>query len=99
MSSSIPVPFVKKASRLGIYVEECQGKGKVSNPPLYQSDLRDKNPSGFEQINDDMYARTDNKFMVFNGAGVDSWDDCCKAITDISDAEKILRSTFSHPNQ
>lgn len=29
---------------------------------------------GFEQINEDLYARKDNKFMVFNGAGVDTWD-------------------------
>lgn len=30
---------------------------------------------GFEQINEDLYARKDNKFMVFNGAAVDSWED------------------------
>ena len=28
---------------------------------------------GFEQINDDLYARRANKFMVFNGVGMDTW--------------------------
>lgn len=28
---------------------------------------------GFEQINEDLYARTDNKFLVLNGSGVESW--------------------------
>lgn len=28
---------------------------------------------GFEQINEDLYARSDNKFLVLNGPGVDSW--------------------------
>jgi len=28
---------------------------------------------GFEQINDDLYARNDNKFLVLNGAAVESW--------------------------
>jgi hypothetical protein len=28
---------------------------------------------GFEQINEDMYARNDNKFLVLNGAGVECW--------------------------
>lgn len=30
-------------------------------------------PEGFEQINEDLYARKDNKFMVFNRPGVDTW--------------------------
>ena len=30
-------------------------------------------PPFFEQINDGMFARKDNKFMVFNEAGADSW--------------------------
>lgn len=30
-------------------------------------------PAGFEQINEDLFARKDNKFMVFNGPGVDSF--------------------------
>ena len=28
---------------------------------------------GFEQINEDLYARKDNKFIVLNGIGVDMW--------------------------
>jgi hypothetical protein len=28
---------------------------------------------GFEQINEDLYARSDNKFLVLNGPGVGSW--------------------------
>jgi len=30
---------------------------------------------GFEQINEDLYARKDNKFIVFNGIAVDYWDE------------------------
>lgn len=28
---------------------------------------------GFEQINDDLFARRANKFMVFNGVGMENW--------------------------
>ena len=28
---------------------------------------------GFEQIHDDLFARTKNKFMVFNGVGMEDW--------------------------
>ncbi len=36
--------------------------------------LEDKKkiPNGYEQINDDLFARKDNRFMVFNGVGVET---------------------------
>lgn len=40
--------------------------------------------SEFEQINDDLFARKSNKYMVFNGAGKKSWSGSGKAITNTS---------------
>lgn len=96
-SSTAPVPFVKKAARLGIHIDTCTRKSCNINPPLYTTDVKTEIPPGFEQINEDMFARSENKFMVFNGAGVDSWNGNQRVtpVTKISDAEKILMSTFS----
>lgn len=44
--------------------------------------LHSKLRQGFEQINDDLYAKKDNKFLVLNGAGISSW-------TNISPRTKI----------
>mmetsp|Transcript_16014 Transcript_16014/g.44352 ORF Transcript_16014/g.44352 Transcript_16014/m.44352 type:complete len:224 (-) Transcript_16014:1137-1808(-) len=65
--------FVARAARLGIPIaSNAQIQG--SKPPaLFESAMRSSVPPGFEMINDDMYARKENKFVVFNGAGVDTW--------------------------
>ena len=42
-------------------------------PSLFSKETRRSVPEGFEQINDDMFARRDNRFVVFNGTGLDSW--------------------------
>ena len=47
-------------------------------------------PSGFEQINEDLFARKDNKFMVFNGAGVDSWTSPPQPVTKTQRGVDIL---------
>ena len=88
-----PSPFVQKAARLGISITPHARRTAAVPPPLYQSEQRQYVAVGFEQINEDMFSRKDNKFMVFNGAGVDSWT-VTKPITKISHAEDILLSTF-----
>jgi hypothetical protein len=65
--------FAKKASRLGIAVKPHQGTRPSSDSPLFPLHLRSRVSGGFEQINDDMFCRKENKFMVLNGAAVDSW--------------------------
>jgi hypothetical protein len=65
--------FAKKAAQCGIKIqpfdEDCRAKSislfnQVGNPEV---------PAGFDQINDDLFARKDNMFMVFNGTGVRAW--------------------------
>jgi len=67
------VPFTKRASRMGINIG-THPEGTDNNAhSLFPSHRRRSIPSGFEQINDDLFARKDNKFMVFNGAACDTW--------------------------
>jgi hypothetical protein len=86
--------FVKKASQLGIHITPRSAIASAADTPLFQSELRQDIPAGFEQINEDMFSRSDNKFMVFNRAGVDSWNGT-QPITKISHAENILLSTLT----
>jgi hypothetical protein len=67
--STEPSPFVQKAARLGISITPHARRAAAVPPPLYQAEQRQDVPPGFEQINEDMFSRKDNKFMVFNGAG------------------------------
>ena len=66
--------FAEKASRLGISIPSSSDIEKWKSPPLFTFERKGGVPAGFEQINEDLFARKDNKFMVLNGAGVDSWD-------------------------
>ena len=93
LSTTTPIPFVKKAARLGIAIEPYNGKLSDSSPSIVKLDPMHEIPSGFEQINEDLYSRADNKFMVFNGAGVESWSGN-HSITKISDPLEILLSTL-----
>jgi len=45
----------------------------TSSSTAFISQSRRRVRPGFEQINEDLYARKENKYMVFNGPGVDSW--------------------------
>jgi len=85
--------FVKKASQIGIEITSNHEHIKTSFKPLFEPARRHKAPRGFEQINDDMFARKDNKFMVFNGVGVQSWMDTTME-TKLSQTEEIILSTF-----
>jgi len=66
--------FAEKAARLGISIPSSSDIEKGKSPPLFSFERKGGVPSGFEQINEDLFARKDNKFIVLNGAGVDSWD-------------------------
>jgi len=61
--------FILKAAARGINVR----KSSSQTQRLLTYQPQRIIPAGFEQINEDLYARKDNKFMVFNGAGVNSW--------------------------
>lgn len=65
--------FVSKAARMGYSIPSQSEIAKAKAPPLFTWNERRKTPCGFEQINEDLFARKDNKFMVFNSAGVNSW--------------------------
>lgn len=86
--------FVEKAARLGIDVVSQSDITNAKSRPLFESGtMRRSVPVGFEQINDDMFARKDNKFMVFNGPGLDSWRGT-QPITKTSHIENILLNTL-----
>ena len=59
--------FIRKAASKGINIRK--------KPPSSLVEFRSQRPipNGFEQINEDLFARKDNKFIVFNYAGVNSW--------------------------
>jgi hypothetical protein len=65
--------FVVKAAKMGYSIPSQSEIAKAKSPPLFTWNEPRKTPNGFEQINEDLFARKDNKFMVFNGAGVNSW--------------------------
>ena len=82
--------FVTRASKKGITITSHQQLAPTR--PLFQFGRRAV-PAGFEMINEDMFSRKENKFMVFNGPGVDSWTDT-NPITKISGIEKMLSAAL-----
>jgi hypothetical protein len=87
-----PSLFAQKAMRLGI---KCTPYiGLVSTLRAHPQGLT---PAGFEQINDDMFSRKDNAFMVFNRAGMDSWDS--NSAPRSLPPERFLLSTFGEHAQ
>jgi hypothetical protein len=66
--------FVERAALLGLNIPSRAEIQQQKATPLFSFvEGRRGMPSGFEQINEDLFARKDNKFMVFNGAAMDSW--------------------------
>jgi hypothetical protein len=65
--------FLIKAAARGINIRKSasnnSGKTEIDMLTFHTRPI----PAGFEQINEDLFARKDNKFMVFNGPGVDSF--------------------------
>ena len=90
--------FVEKAAKLGISVARDSESKRTSIPALYERERRHIAPDGFEQINEDLYSRKDNKYMVFNGAGVASWNGTT-GITKLSHADHLLLFSSDHMNR
>jgi len=65
--------FRSKAKMMGFPVILGKKMNHISKPSLFSRGDEPLVPKGFEQINDDLFARKENKFMVFNGAGLVSW--------------------------
>ena len=55
---------------------------------MFAVDKIDHLPEGFEQINDDLFARRDNKFLVLNGAAVGTWQEAVPK-TKVMNLDKI----------
>ena len=85
--------FVARAAKLGYHIPSHSDLIKSRVPPLFPSKRRSTVPAGFEMINEDMFARKDNKFMVFNGAGIDSWNGKAP-VTKASGLESMLLGTL-----
>lgn len=83
--------FVSKAAKKGIDITSHKDLGK--SQPLFSFGRKHAVPEGFEMINDDMFSRKDNKFMVFNGPGVESWSGNSPE-SKISGIEKMLAGTL-----
>ena len=83
--------FVNKAQRLGISVRGHEASGVRPSSSLFPLDLRKSVPSGFEQINDDLFCRKSNKFFVLNGAAVDTWHGT-NPITKVFQSEDVYFS-------
>lgn len=60
---------MKKANLMGLGSKFDSNK---QSPCLFPLDEKKKIPPGYEQINEDLFARKDNRFMVFNGVGVET---------------------------
>lgn len=88
-----PSSFVTRAKRLGIPITAHADLVLSRSQPLFQVERRKDVPPGFEMINEDFFARKDNKFMVLNGAAVDSWHGT-EPVTKISGIDKMLRGTL-----
>ncbi len=88
-----PSAFVTRAKRVGIPITAHTDLVGSRSQPLFQVERRKQVPAGFEMINEDFFARRDNKFMVFNGAAVDSWHGT-EPVTKISGIDKMLRGTL-----
>lgn len=88
--------FVNKANHLGVPVTPHSELAKERHVPLFHFERRRSLPPGFEQINEEMFARKDNKFMVFNWAGVQDFASSgTRPVTKISHVEDILLTTIS----
>lgn len=85
--------FVDVAAQLGYDITPHEQRRANILPPLFHSDQKQLLSQEFEQINEDMFSRKENKFMVFNGCGVDSWSGT-RSITKTQNLPK-LKDEFS----
>ena len=64
--------FVNRAARLGIKITSHDDLVKSRSPPLFPVE-RGLVSAGFEQINEELFARKENKFMVLNGVAMETF--------------------------
>ena len=74
--------FIMKAAARGIFCKSTANNNEKTDIDVLKFHTR-VIPTGFEQINEGLYARKDNKFMVFNGPGVESFSTKTKTQTRI----------------
>lgn len=86
--------FILMAASRGINIRR-KGRDKDENMNVVEFHTQRPIPAGFEQINEDLFARKDNKFMVFNGAGVDSWQSPPEPVTKTQKCIDILATLSS----
>lgn len=86
--------FVEKARRLGIAVTPKGSRSAETTLPSRTHGMPRVAPSGFEQINENLFCRKENKFMVFNDSGVAAWTGTNPS-TKQSQAVDVLRSTLT----
>jgi hypothetical protein len=86
--------FVTKAASCGIPITAHVDRMKSRSEPLFKFKREQAVPVGFEMINEGLFASKKNKFMVFNGAGVDSWRLDTAPITKTSGVEYMLLGTL-----
>jgi hypothetical protein len=65
--------FTIKAKQMGYNLLSFNSPTGESTSSLFMDSSKYKIPQGFEQINDDLFARIENKFLVFNAAGLCEW--------------------------
>lgn len=86
--------FVLKAAKLGISITAHQDRVGSKDRPLFHFKREQAIPVGFEMINEGLFASKKNKFMVFNGAGVDSWRLDTTPVTKSKGVECMLLGTL-----
>ena len=79
-----------KAASRGINIRKNSSRSQDTDINIIEYHSKRPIPAGFEQINEDLFARKDNKFMVFNGAGVDSWTSPPQPVTKTNRSIDIL---------
>ena len=82
--------FILKAASRGINIRKNSSRDRDKDINIIEFHTKRPIPAGFEQINEDLFARKDNKFMVFNGAGVDSWKSPPQPVTKTNRGIDIL---------
>ena len=75
-------------------------RAEKKSPSLFSYETRNRVPEGFEQINDDLFARRDNRFVVFNGTGLETWGkDSKEPRTKVHGLEEDVLVGFSSGGQ
>ena len=87
-------PNTKERTVVGGLKIECTKPSNRRSTSLFPEEGRPPIPEGFEQINDDMFARKDNRFMVFNGTGLDSWTGSQQPKTKVNGLEDDILVGF-----